>query len=110
MSDDSTSVSNSTTSSTIFRELPASAAARPLSQLHNLELNVAIEIGRVRMKLEDVLKIGRGVIVELDKLAGDPVDVLVNDRVVARGEVVVVNDKFAVRINEIVAAVPGTQE
>jgi flagellar motor switch protein FliN/FliY len=57
------------------------------------------------MLVEDVLRLGEGSVVELDKLAGDPVDVYVNERHVARGEVLVLNDNFCVRINEIVASV-----
>jgi len=64
-----------------------------------------MELGRVRMRLADVLKIGVGAVLELDKLAGDPIDVVVNGRLVARGEVVVVNERFAVRIVQIVADV-----
>jgi len=64
-----------------------------------------IELGRSRMLVEDVLKLSEGAVVELDKLAGDPVDVFVNDRLVARGEVLVLNDNFCVRVNEIVAGV-----
>ena len=68
-----------------------------------INLNVKIELGRTRMLVEDVLRLGEGSVVELDKLAGDPVDVYVNDRHVARGEVLVLNDNFCVRINEIVS-------
>lgn len=71
--------------------------------LSDVELNVKIELGRATMLIEEVLKLGEGAVVELDKLAGDPVDVLVNDRLVARGEVLVLNDNFCVRISEIVA-------
>lgn len=90
-------------------ELPSFAGAAgdgPLSSidlLKDVELNVKIELGRSRMLVEDVLKLGEGSVVELDKLAGDPVDVFVNDRLVARGEVLVLNDNFCVRVNEIVA-------
>ncbi len=73
--------------------------------LSDVNLNVKIELGRTRMLVEDVLRLGEGSVVELDKLAGDPVDVYVNDRHVARGEVLVLNDNFCVRINEIVATV-----
>jgi len=73
--------------------------------LRDVELNVKIELGRSRMLVEDVLKLSEGSVVELDKLAGDPVDVFVNDRLVARGEVLVLNDNFCVRVNEIVAGV-----
>jgi flagellar motor switch protein FliN len=70
--------------------------------LRDVELDVKIELGRSRMLIDDVLRLGEGSVVELDKLAGDPVDVFVNDRLVARGEVLVLNDNFCVRINDIV--------
>lgn len=73
-----------------------------LDLLNDVNLNVTIELGRTRMLVEDVLRLGDGCVVELDKLAGDPVDVYVNERLVARGEVLVLNDNFCVRINEIV--------
>jgi flagellar motor switch protein FliN/FliY len=55
------------------------------------------------MSIDEVLRLGAGAVVELNKLAGDPVDVLVNDRLVARGEVLILNDNFCVRISEILA-------
>ena len=79
------------------------AQASNIDLLRDVELNVKIELGRSQMLVEDVLKLSEGSIVELDKLAGDPVDVFVNDRLVARGEVLVLNDSFCVRVNEIVA-------
>ncbi len=81
----------------------AAAATTAIDLLNDVELNVTIELGRAQMLIEDVLKLGEGSVVELDKLAGDPVDVLVNDRLVARGEVLVLNDNFCVRISEIIA-------
>jgi flagellar motor switch protein FliN len=74
-----------------------------LEMLSDVNLHVKIELGRTRMLVEDVLRLSEGAVVELDKLAGDPVDVYVNDRHVAKGEVLVLNDNFCVRINEIVA-------
>lgn len=76
-------------------------AARGLDLLSDVNLNVRIELGRTRMLVEDVLRLGEGAVVELDKLAGDPVDVFVNGRPVARGEVLVLNDNFCIRISEI---------
>jgi len=73
--------------------------------LHDVALTVNIELGRTRMLVEDVLRLDEGAVVELDKLAGDPVDVYVNDRHVARGEVLVLNDNFCVRINEILTGI-----
>ena len=86
----------------------ASQEAEGISLLNDVRLNVKIELGRAEMLIEDVLKLGSGSVVELDKLAGDPVDVLVNDRLVARGEVLVLNDNFCVRISEIMAGAGGT--
>jgi len=74
-----------------------------IALLDEVNLNVKIELGRTRMLIEDVLRLGEGSVVELDKLAGDPVDVYVNDRHVARGEVLVLSDNFCVRISEIIS-------
>jgi flagellar motor switch protein FliN/FliY len=74
-----------------------------LQMLQDVQLQVRIELGRTRMLVQDVLRLDQGSVVELDKLAGDPVDVYVNERLVGRGEVLVLNDNFCVRINEIVS-------
>ncbi|MFZ6018031.1 MAG: flagellar motor switch protein FliN [Chloroflexota bacterium] len=66
-------------------------------------LKVTVELGRTRMTLQQVLDLQNGSVVELDRLAGDPVDVFVNDLLIARGEVVVVDDKFGVRITEVIS-------
>ena len=76
---------------------------RNLDLLMNVSLGVSAELGRCSMRVSDVLKLGKGSIVELDRAAGGPIDVLVNDRLVARGEVVAVDDRFGVRITEVVA-------
>ena len=86
-----------------FHQVMQDAQVSSIDLLRDVELNVKIELGRSRMLVEDVLKLSEGSVVELDKLAGDPVDVFVNDRLVARGEVLVLNDNFCVRVNEIVA-------
>ena len=88
-----------------LRQVMRDAQASSIDLLRDVDLNVKIELGRSRMLVEDVLKLAEVSVVELDKLAGDPVDVFVNDRLVARGEVLVLNDNFCVRINEIVAGV-----
>lgn len=87
-----------------FQQVLSDSQASSIDLLRDVELNVKIELGRSRMLVEDVLKLNEGAVVELDKLAGDPVDVYVNDRLVARGEVLVLNDNFCVRVNEIVAS------
>jgi flagellar motor switch protein FliN/FliY len=86
-----------------FSQVMADAQVSSIDLLRDVELNVKIELGRSQMLVEDVLKLSEGSVVELDKLAGDPVDVFVNDRLIARGEVLVLNDNFCVRVNEIVA-------
>ncbi|QDU63521.1 Flagellar motor switch protein FliN [Planctomycetes bacterium Pan216] len=73
-----------------------------LSLIADVDLNVRVELGRTRMYIEDVLKLRDGSIVPLEKLAGDPVDVYVNGQLLARGEVLVLNDNFCVRISEII--------
>ncbi len=83
---------------------------KKLELLRDVDLNVKIELGRTHMLVEDVLKLGEGSVVELDKLAGDPVDVYVNDRLVARGEVLVLNDNFCIRISEIVSEIEEAPE
>ena len=88
-----------------FQQVIQDAQVSSIDLLRDVELNVKIELGRARMFVEDVLKLSEGSVVELDKLAGDPVDLFVNDRLVARGEVLVLNDNFCVRVNEIVAGV-----
>jgi flagellar motor switch protein FliN/FliY len=72
--------------------------------LDDVELDVKIELGRAQMYIEDVLRLGEGSVIELDKLAGDPVDIYVNERLVARGEVLVLNESFCVRINDIISS------
>jgi flagellar motor switch protein FliN/FliY len=74
-----------------------------LDVLRDVELDLKIELGRTHMYLEDVLKLRKGSVVTLDKLAGDPVDIYVNGRLIARGEVLVLNDSFCVRVAELLA-------
>lgn len=72
--------------------------------LRDVDLDLKIELGRTHMLLEDVLSLRRGSVVALDKLAGDPVDMYVNGRLVARGEILVLNDNFCVRVAELVGS------
>ncbi len=81
----------------------AAVADESLDLLSDVNLNVKVELGRTRMLVEDVLRLADGAVVELDKLAGDPVDIYVNNRPIARGEVLVLNDNFCIRVNEIVS-------
>lgn len=83
---------------------PASTEKASLELLRDVELDLRIELGRTLMNLEDVLQLRQGSVVPLDKLAGDPVDVYVNGRLVARGEILVLNDNFCVRVAELIAS------
>lgn len=102
-------------------EMAAKGAARPASfdsvtdsdehsgvndnieRILDIPVTVSVEVGRVRMLINDLLQLGHGSVIELDKNAGEPMEVLVNDRLVAKGEVVAVNDKFGIRLTDIIS-------
>ena len=73
-------------------------------------MQVSVQLGTTRMIIRELLQLGQGSVVELDKLAGEPLEVLVNHRLVARGEVVVVNEKFGVRLTDVVSPVERVQK
>jgi len=85
-------------------EKPPSQPAGNLEMLYDLHVDVIAELGRTRMQLRDILALGRGSIVELHKLAGDPVELFVNDKKLGEGEVVVVDDHFGIRIMNLITA------
>jgi len=84
-------------------DTPPPGEQRRLDLLLDVPLDLSVELGRTRMTIQDLLGLGPGSVIELDKIAGEALDILVNDRLVARGEAVVVNDKFGVRITDIVS-------
>ena len=89
-----------------FPPITASDAQNTASQMDlimDVPLRVSVELGRSSMTVEEVLALGPGSVIELNKLAGEPVDVLVNDRLIARGEVVVVDENFGVRVTEVIS-------
>lgn len=88
---------------TLTEEPPPTPAPSNLDLLMDIELEVRVELGRSSLKIRDVLKLGTGSVVELDKLAGEPVDLLVNDVIFAKGEVVVIDENFGVRITDILS-------
>jgi flagellar motor switch protein FliN/FliY len=88
-----------------FKDLAGNHAANEsasLDLLRDVQLDLKIELGRTQMHLEDVLRLKQGAVVALDKLAGDPVDIYANGRLIARGEVLVLNDNFCVRVAELI--------
>jgi flagellar motor switch protein FliN len=74
-----------------------------LSLLMDVPLQVTVELGRARMTIENLLKLSQGSVVELNQVIGEPLDILVNNKLMARGEAVVVKDKFAIRIVDVVS-------
>lgn len=93
----------------IEEEDDRSEELRNLDLVLDIPLTVTVELGRSKMLINDLLQLGRGSIIELQKLVGEPLEVLINDKLVARGEVVVVNDKFGVRLTDIVSSMERVQ-
>ena len=71
--------------------------------LLDIPLEISAELGRTRMIINDLLQLGQGSVIELNKLAGEPLEILVNHKLIARGEVVVVNEKFGIRLTDIIS-------
>jgi flagellar motor switch protein FliN/FliY len=69
----------------------------------DIPLSLTVELGRSRMLISELLQLGQGSVIELSKLAGEPMDVFINQRLIARGEVVVINEKFGIRLTDIVS-------
>jgi flagellar motor switch protein FliN/FliY len=76
---------------------------RNLKMIMDIPLRVTVELGRTKMPVSELLNLGQGSVIELNKLAGEPMEVLVNDKLIARGEAVVVNEKFGVRLTDIIS-------
>jgi flagellar motor switch protein FliN/FliY len=82
---------------------PKKQMGRTLEFILDVALQVTVEVGRTRMTIQDLLQLGQGSVIELEKLAGEPLDIYINGKAVARGEAVIVNDKFGVRLTDIVS-------
>ena len=76
--------------------------AESLRMLENIEVKLTVEVGRTELTIRDLLRLSEGSVIELDRLAGDPLDVLVNGTAIAKGEVVVVGERFGIRVGEII--------
>jgi flagellar motor switch protein FliN len=97
--------SSASASKAEFQQLSHSSSsedARNIDLLMDVDLPVSIELGRTKLAISDILGLGPGSVVELNKLAGEPVDLLVNNKVVAKGEVVVIDENFGLRITQLV--------
>jgi flagellar motor switch protein FliN/FliY len=82
---------------------PKKQYGRTLEFIMDVALQVTVEVGRARMTIQDLLQLGQGSVVELEKLAGEPLDIYINGKSVARGEAVIVNEKFGVRLTDIIS-------
>ena len=78
-------------------------SGRSLDFLYDVPLQVSVEVGRSRILLRDLLRMGEGYVIELDKMAGEPLDLYVNSRLIARGEAVMVGEKFGIRLTEVIS-------
>ena len=93
----------------VFAQIPESnapTAHHPVSMLADVEMGVTVELGRAKMSVAEILGLTIGSVIELDRLAGSPVDVLVNGTLIARGEVVVIDEEFGVRVSEVLGYEP----
>ncbi|UFS72339.1 flagellar motor switch protein FliN [Geomonas sp. RF6] len=86
-----------------LEELTSAPQMKNLDFIMDIPLQLTVELGRTRLLVRDVLQLNQGSVVELTKLAGEPLDVFVNSKLVARGEAVVVNDKFGIRLLDIIS-------
>lgn len=86
------------------------APVQTLDFILDVPLRVTVELGRTRMMIRDILQLAQGSVVELSKFAGEPLEVLVNDKLIARGEVVVVNEKFGIRLTDIISPVERIEQ
>lgn len=74
-----------------------------LKMILDVPLKITVELGRTKMLINDLLQLGQGSVIELDKIAGEPMEILINDKLIALGEVVVVNEKFGVRLTDVIS-------
>jgi len=88
----------------------ADGTPKNIEFLLDIPMSVSVYVGSTKMEIRDLLQLGQGSVIELDKLAGEPMDVMVNNKLVARGEVVVVNEKFGIRLTDVVSTAERVQQ
>lgn len=89
-----------------FKEKPAATAgAGNIDLIYDIPLEITVELGRTEMQIRKILELGKGAVIQLDKLAGEPVDILANHKLIAKGEVVVIEENFGVRITDIISTI-----
>lgn len=105
MDDKSVSVVEGTKFEELSQETGENGGRRGIEFLLDIPLVLTVELGRTKMLVRDLLQIGQGSVIELDKLAGEPMEILVSNRLVARGEVVLVNEKLGIRVTDIITPI-----
>ena len=93
---------NESTISSISTGDAGAEASVQLELIQNVAVNISVEVGRSSLRIRDLLRLGQGSVVELDRVAGEPLDVCVNNTVIARGEVVLVNERYGIRLTQVV--------
>jgi flagellar motor switch protein FliN/FliY len=88
----------------------AAATPKNIDFILDIPMQVTVQVGSAKMVIRELLQLGQGSVIELEKLAGEPMEVLVNNKLVARGEVVVVNEKFGVRLTDVISAAERVQQ
>jgi flagellar motor switch protein FliN len=88
----------------------AAPAPKNIDFILDIPMQVTVQVGSTKMIIRELLQLGQGSVIELEKLAGEPMEVLVNNRLVARGEVVVVNEKFGIRLTDVISAAERVQQ
>jgi flagellar motor switch protein FliN/FliY len=88
----------------------AAGSPKNIDFILDIPMSVAVYVGSTKMAIRDLLQLAQGSVIELDKLAGEPMEVMVNNKLVARGEVVVVNEKFGIRLTDVVSAAERVQQ
>jgi flagellar motor switch protein FliN len=92
------------------KEVETKKDDRNLDLILDIPLKVSVELGRTKMLVSDLLNLGQGSVIELNKLAGEALEILVNDKIIAKGEAVVVNEKFGVRLTDIISPMERVQQ
>jgi len=88
----------------------AAPAPKNIDFILDIPMQVTVQVGSTKMVIRELLQLGQGSVIELEKLAGEPMEVLVNNKLVARGEVVVVNEKFGIRLTDVISAAERVQQ
>lgn len=103
--DEANKVQGNSQEETVTGDESAQEKNHGLDFILDIPLDVSVELGRVKMLVNDLLRLGQGSIIELNKLSGEPVEIYINNKLIARGEVVVVDEKFGIRVTDVISAI-----